>query len=137
MDRSGELNNAFASLRCSWNPDFNKKKPPRRYQQENRSCIQDVNELTNTERDDVIKLVMQGVLTKPYSHQVDLVARFFEDADLHDLKNGVTGPSFQPDSLLDDREPDLLDPDRNMDEQAGLCRPQKGPLSPHQLYMEL
>lgn len=133
MDRPNEPNNALASIKCNWSPNFRKRNIPR-YQHENRSYIQDLFEQTG-QSGDIVRLFMDDTRdAEPYSHQTDLVTQFFRDADLATLQSGSTRSPSEPIALLDDRKPDLYG---DIDEDGGLCRKQYGPLSPQQLFSHL
>lgn len=132
MEQSSESNNV-ASIKCSWSTKFKKRNIPR-YVHENRSYIQDLFAQTG-QGGDIVRLFMDDTRdAEPYSHQTDLVTRFFRDADLADLEIGSTRSPSESSCLLDDRKPDLY---KNIDEDGGLCRKQQGPLSPQQLFLAL
>lgn len=132
MEQSSESNNV-ASIKCSWSTKFKKRNIPR-YVHENRSYIQDLFEQTG-QGGGIVRLFMDDTRdAEPYSHQTDLVTRFFKDTDLADLEIGSTRSPSESSCLLDDRKPDLY---KNIDEDGGLCRKQQGPLSPQQLFLAL
>jgi hypothetical protein len=68
-----------------------------------------------------------------YSNQADQVVTFCEPASLDGLEHGTNNELNQPVALLDDRKEDLY---ASRGENS-LCRHQRGPLSPRQLFQEL
>jgi hypothetical protein len=134
MDRRTESDHEFPSTKGGWSSQFGIRKRPQNYEEENKSYIQDIHRHHSTE-DDIVDLFMQEPSnTVLNSHRNDLVAQFFRNTNLSDLESDSNDACSHPDSLLDDRKPHGFG---NIDEDEGLCRMQKGPLSPRQLFSEL
>ncbi|KAF2997741.1 hypothetical protein E8E14_004176 [Neopestalotiopsis sp. 37M] len=131
MDRRGEADNAFAAIKGSWSSQFNIRKDPKIYEQENQSHMQQ----DSSNEDDIVEFFMEELSNSvSNSHRNDLVTEFFRDTNLEKLENSTTDACSRPNSLLDDRKPKGYG---NIDEDGGYPRKQKGPMSPRELFIEL
>ncbi|KAF2964998.1 hypothetical protein GQX73_g8566 [Xylaria multiplex] len=117
----------------SWEVDFGRRKPARTYLLENEAYFRYKYELSGR-RDSFIRTVMKDSRgSQRFFCRGDRIESFCGNLSIEALLNVSTGLATQPIALLDDRKADLVD----MIKETGICRAQKGPLSPKQLYIEL
>ncbi|KAI0535608.1 hypothetical protein GGR58DRAFT_434586 [Xylaria digitata] len=117
----------------SWEIDFGRRKPARTYLLENEAYFRYKYELSGR-RDSFIRTVMKDSRdSQRFFCRADCIESFCGNSSIEALLNVSTGLATRPIALLDDRKADLVD----MIKETGICRTQKGPLSPKQLYIEL
>lgn len=68
-----------------------------------------------------------------YLHRNNQLRTYLEDADIDLLNTSASSLVSKPMALIDDRNSEPVTRDRLI----GSCRPSKGPLCAHQLYLEL
>ncbi|TGJ83842.1 hypothetical protein E0Z10_g4926 [Xylaria hypoxylon] len=117
----------------SWEVDFGRRKPARTYLLENEAYFRYKYEVFGR-RGSFIRMVMNDSRdSQRFFCRADRIESFCGNSSMETLPNASTRLATQPIALLDDRRADHVD----MIKETGICRAQKGPLNPKQLYMEL
>ncbi|KAI8626890.1 hypothetical protein F5Y19DRAFT_487470 [Xylariaceae sp. FL1651] len=117
----------------SWEVDFGRRKPARTYLLENRAHFRHLYELSDRQCSFIRVAMKDSRNSERFLCRADRIEGFCGDLNIETLLSSSNGWAMRPIALLDDRKADLVD----MVKETGICRSQKGPLNPKQLYFEL